>query len=99
MAYSKMITQFETQSLVFTKLRMGLPYPKYIVRGYDGHVDVFKTTTDTRNPEKLLTIQVRPSLTAEEVGFFRRTATEYLLIGRDAGWTVVDEVKKILQEL
>lgn len=96
--YSKMVTQFETQSMAFTKLRMALPFPKWIVRGYDGFLKVYKGTEDTRNPIEVLTIQVRPSLNAEEVGFFKRSATEYLLIGRDAAWRVAEDVKPLLGE-
>lgn len=95
--YSKMVTQFETQSMAFTKLRMALEYPKYIVRGYDGYISIYLGKEDTRNPEEIMRINVRPSLTAAEVGFFPKGRGEYLLVGRDAAWNVAEDVLKVLR--
>ena len=96
--YSKMWTDFETQCTGYSRLRTGLPFPKYITRGYNGFLKVFKTTEDHSNPEELMTIYIRASKTKAEVGFFKKSDTEYLVIGGNEAWNLPDHVKKILGE-
>lgn len=96
--YSKVWTQFETQCTAYTKLRMGLPFPQYMTRGYEGFIKIYKPTEDHDNPVDLLTIHVRSSGSKSEVGFFKQTEDEYLLIGGDAAWKIVDAVLPILHQ-
>ena len=93
--YSKVWTQFETQSMAFVKLRMAL-YPEYLVRGYPMQIVIYKPTVDQNNPVKLLTIQVRSSSNKDEVGLFPKGDKEVLLIGGDAAWQVADLIKPYL---
>jgi hypothetical protein len=95
--YSKVWTNFETQSMAFVKLRTSIPYPEFIVRGYDGHLKIFKTTEDHKNPIEVLTLYVRASSSKEEVGFFKKSDTEYLLIGGDAAWIIAEKILPLLK--
>jgi hypothetical protein len=96
MNYSKMTTQFETQATAFGRLRTALPYPEYIVRGYDGYIKVYQSTEDHKHPKTLLTLFVKASLTADEVGFFKKSPTEATIVGRDIAFRSPEFVKEML---
>lgn len=94
--YSKTWTDFETQCMTFTKLRMG--FPNLLVRGHDGFLKIYRPTADHHNPVHLMTIHVRASKTKDEVGFFKKEEqNEWLLIGGDVAWTIVDKVTPLLK--
>jgi hypothetical protein len=99
MNYSKMTTQFETQAMAYSRLRAALPFPEFLVRGYDGHLKVFRATSDDRNPTLLLTIYVKESKSADEVGFFKQKESTYLLVGRDTAWKSPDLVKEVVRAI
>lgn len=91
-----MTTQFETQAMAFSRLRTTLPYPEYIVRGYDGYLKVFKSTEDHKNPELLLTLYVKASLSADEVAFLQTGPKEAMIVGRDTAFRSPEYVKDML---
>ena len=93
--YSKLWTQFETQSLAFGLLRKAL-YPTYLVRGYLGCICIYKPTLDQYNPTKLLTIQISASESKNQCGFFQKSPQEWLMVGGDDAWKIVELVKGLL---
>ena len=59
-SYSKLWTQFETQSLAFGLLRKSL-YPEYVVRGYENCIWIYTPTADAQKPIPKLIINILPS--------------------------------------
>lgn len=95
--YKKTWTQFETQSLAFGLLRKAL-YPKYLVRGDLGTITVYQPTADTTKPERLLTIYVMASDSANQSGFNPgNKPKEYVLVGGDMAWKVADLITPLLK--
>lgn len=94
--YSKTWTNFETQCMAFTKLRMGLSVHDHLVRGHSGYIEIYKTTDNAAKPKLLLTIHVRASASKEECGFFKKSENEWLLIGGDIAWNIVEKVRPLL---
>jgi hypothetical protein len=95
MNYSKLWTQFETQSLAFGVLRKAL-YPTYLVRGYHGKIVIYRPTQDEYNPIPVLTVTVSASESKAQSGFFRKEDNEYLLIGGGDAWNIANLVKPLL---
>lgn len=96
--YSKLWTQFETQSLAFGILRKNL-YPKYLVRGYNGYINILRPTENQFKPEKVLTIHVTASDSKAQCGFFQREdKTEFLLVGGDGAYKINEFIKPYLPE-
>jgi hypothetical protein len=95
--YSKTWTQFETQSLAFGLLRKGL-FPKYLVRGDLGVIDIYRPTADHKNPEKLLTIHVSATDSSAQSGFYESPLgpKHYVLAGGDMAWKVVELVTPLI---
>jgi hypothetical protein len=93
--YSKLWTQFETQSLAFGILRKAL-YPTYLVRGYVGKIVVYRPTADQLHPEKLLTIHVQASDSVDKQGFSVSGEQECTLVGGNTAYKIVEHVKPLL---
>lgn len=92
--YSKVWTQFETQSLAFGLLRKAL-YPKFLVRGDLGVINIYRPTADVKNPELALTIHVLATDSDKQSGFYPNK-DHYVLAGGDMAWKAVDLVKPLL---
>lgn len=93
--YSKVWTQFETQSLAFGLLRKAL-YPKYLVRGDLGVITIYRPTADVMNPDKLLKVYVMATDTGAQSGFYPNNDGGWVLAGGDTAWKVVSLVKPLL---
>lgn len=93
--YTTQWTQFETQSLAFSILRKQL-YPDYLVRGDFGEIRIYQPTVDKTKPIHLLTLKVQPSMNPENQGFQKLSEKEYLLIGGNEAYKVVDHIKPLL---
>lgn len=86
--YSKVYTQFETQSMAFGRLKVALKDKNWFVRGYDGHLMVYQHTEDSSKPFPIMKIIVKSSSSPDESGFFEKGKGEWLLIGLDEAWKV-----------
>lgn len=97
--YSKLWTQFETQSLAFAVLRKQL-YPEYLVRGDYGNIRIYKPTVDTNNPILKLIVKVEASPNASDSRSELLPAQDnipvLLLVGGTMAYSVVDLVKPYL---
>jgi hypothetical protein len=93
--YSKLWTQFETQSLAFGLLRKAL-YPNYLVRGDAEAIYIYQPTADTNNPTLLLTIYVVASTSKDSSGFYQMSDSVYRMIGGDMAYKAVELVKGVL---
>lgn len=89
--YSTLWTQFETQSLAFGLLRKAI-YPKYLVRGDFGKIEIYRATIDKNDPIHVLTINVHASTKKEEDGFFQVGSNEFNLVGGQSAYSVVMKV-------
>ena len=91
MNYSKLWTQFETQSLAFGLLRKAL-YPSYLVRGEYGQIKIYRPTADRNAPVELIVLNVHASTSKEEDRFEKTSDNTYLVVGGKSAMNIVMHV-------
>ncbi len=64
---------------------------------FETHLVVFQSTEDSYKPIPILTVVVKASETAAEVGFTQTSPTEVLVVGMDIAWKIMDFVAPLLR--
>jgi hypothetical protein len=95
-SYSKIYTQFETQAMAYGRVKAGLKNTPWFIRGNSEHLMVFQETNNSYQPLPVLKIVVRASTTPDEVGFFKLSDEEVVVVGMDRAWDVMNNVLPLL---